>query len=138
MRAAFEQRRGEACSIADQDDAVANRRCSWSRDRNRAAKRADFDAFSTPRRVDGWFSVEVGVLDEGFKVLDRALFVGGYQANVGSATLFGNHPDVAVRRVFWPEIEVQITIVRHVQDFVLEAGDDLDVASHVKELGRRT
>ena len=67
-----------------------------------------------------------------------AFFVGGHQADVGSSTFLGDHPHVAVGGIFRPEVEVQVAVVGHVQHFVLEASDDLDLAAHVKEFSRRT
>ena len=43
-----------------------------------------------------------------------------------------------MRRIFRPEVEVQVAVIGYVQHFVLEASDDLNLAAHVKEFSRRT
>ena len=80
------------------------------------------------------FALEVGVVNELVEVLDGPFLVGGDQTDVGPLARLRDHPHVTVWRVFWLNVEVQVTVVGHVVEFVLEACDDLHFPRHAEDL----
>ena len=80
-------------------------------------------------------AVEVGVLDELIEVLDGPFLVRGDQTDVGAFAFLWNHPHVTMRGILRLDVEIEVAVVGHVVEFVLEASNDLHFSRHPEDFG---
>ena len=132
VRAAFEKRRCEACSVSDQHQSIIVGDFVGAGDRDGASEGRV--ALLLPLWRNLFKPLEMGDFDEFVEGLFGPRFVFCDKADIGSAVAFGNHPEVALLGVLRPDVEVEVAVIRNFEHLVLHACDDLRAWVEVEHL----